>query len=255
MLINRRIVLKTAVASAAAVLNSLPLRAAPETFALRSIPSTGETLPVVGLGSWITFNVGDDQLLLDECAAVIDAFFAGGGKLIDSSPMYGSSQSTIGYGLKKHRHRDDVFSADKVWTSYPDAGPEQISRTRGEWGVKRFDLMQVHNLLEWKSHLETLRAMKARGELRYIGVTTSHGRRHDILERIMNTEEIDFVQVTYNILDREVEKRILPLARERGIGVIINRPYQRGFSSRGLLRKNCPSGCRRRALRAGRSSC
>jgi len=199
-----------------------------ETAEHRPIPSTGESIPVVGLGSWITFNVGRDPVLLDQCAAVIRAFAEEGGGMIDSSPMYGSSQDTIGHGLARLDHPSPVFSADKVWTSSSSGGPEQIAQSRREWGVAAFDLLQVHNLLAWRAHLEALFAMKAAGRLRYVGVTTSHGRRHAPLERIMAEHPLDFVQLTYNVLDRGPEERLLPLARERGIAVIVNRPYRRG---------------------------
>jgi len=171
------------------------------------ISSTGEPLPVVGLGSWITFNVGNDPKLKDECTAVMAAFFEAGGRMIDCSPMYGSSQPTIGYGLKKLVYPQSLFSAEKVWISNPASGPDQIERSRAHWGVPRFDLLQVHNLLSWKPHLQTLLAMKAEGRVRYVGITTSEGRRHDEIERIMASQPIDFVQVTYNVRDREVEAR------------------------------------------------
>lgn len=206
----------------------------------RPIPSTGELLPVVGLGTWITFNVGNDAELREECAAVITAFFAAGGRMIDSSPMYASSQPTVGYGLKKLGYPQALFSAEKVWISNPASGPEQMERSRNFWGVPRFDLMQVHNLLSWKAHLQTLLAMKAQGKIRYVGVTTSEGRRHRDIEQIMGTQPIDFVQVTYNVLDREVEQRILPLARERGIAVIINRPFREGELTKQLARHPLP---------------
>jgi diketogulonate reductase-like aldo/keto reductase len=230
MQIERRTVIKGLVAASAACLSHLaaPPRAAAEGVLTKPIHSTGEKLPLVGLGSWITFNVGEDVKLRDNCAAVMEAFFDSGGRLIDCSPMYGSSQATIGYGLKKLGYPDGVFSAEKVWISSASNGPEQIAQSRAYWGVPRFDLLQVHNLLSWESHLETLRAMKSSGQLRYIGVTTSHGRRHEDIERILSSEDIDFVQVTYNVIDRQVEDRILPLARERGIAVIINRPFRGG---------------------------
>ncbi len=196
--------------------------------AARALPSTGAAVPAVGLGSWITFNVGSDPVLLDECAGVIAAFVDEGGGMIDSSPMYGSSQGTIGYGLSRLGYPASVFSADKVWTGSVAEGPGQIARSRAEWGVPAFDLLQVHNLLEWRGHIETLFAMKADGELGSVGITTSHGRRHDELERIMRDQPIDFVQLTYNPADREAEARLLPLARERGIAVIVNRPFQQG---------------------------
>ncbi len=208
--------------------------------ATRPIPSSGERLPLVGLGSWITFNVGDDRLLQDECAAVIAAFLAGGGRLIDSSPMYGSSQPTIGYGLRKKTSPEGVFSADKVWTADTDGGAAQIERSRAAWGVPQFDLLQVHNLLAWEAHLPLLFQMKADGNLRYVGITTSHGRRHDDIEAIMRTHPLDFLQITYNVLDREVEERILPLAQERRIAVIINRPFRQGKLIRSLESQSLP---------------
>lgn len=229
MIANRRTILHGLLAAASAAALPLPAaRAQSAALLTRPIPATGEQLPLVGLGSWITFNVGTDQKLLDECAAVMAAFFEAGGRMIDCSPMYGSSQPTIGYGLKKLGYPQALFSAEKVWTSSASNGPEQIEQSRAHWGVPRFDLMQVHNLLSWREHLDTLLAMKAEGALRYIGITTSHGRRHDEIERIMESQPIDFVQVTYNPVDRAVEARILPLALERGIAVIVNRPFRQG---------------------------
>jgi diketogulonate reductase-like aldo/keto reductase len=196
----------------------------------RAIPSArdGERLPLVGLGSWITFNVGDDAAARDSCAEVMRAFFHEGGRLVDSSPMYGSSQEVIGYGLGKLGRPPALFSADKVWISSGARGPQQIEESRRHWGVARFDLLEVHNLTSWEEHLPALLAMKAAGKLRYVGVTTSDGRRHDEIEKVMRSQPLDFVQVTYNAADREVEQRILPLARERRIGVICNRPFRRG---------------------------
>jgi diketogulonate reductase-like aldo/keto reductase len=207
----------------------------------RPIPSSGERIPVIGLGTWITFNVGDDAELRDECAAVMRAFFRAGGRVIDSSPMYGSSQPVIGYGLGRLGHPAALFSADKVWTSSGSDGPDQIEESRSHWGVRRFDLLQVHNLLAWEHHLPTLLAMKAEGRVRYVGITTSEGRRHDEVERIMARQPLDFVQVTYNVLDREVEDRILPLARDRGIAVLVNRPFRQGALIREVSGHPLPS--------------
>jgi diketogulonate reductase-like aldo/keto reductase len=206
----------------------------------RPIPSSGEAMPVVGLGSWITFNVGDDPVARDACADVMRAFFENGGRMIDSSPMYGSSQKVIGYGLGKLRQPESLFSAEKVWISTGSRGPSQIEASRRYWGVPRFDLLQVHNLLSWEEHLKTLLAMKAAGQVRYVGITTSEGRRHRDFEQIMRTQPLDFVQVTYNILDREVEDRILPLARDRGIAVIVNRPFREGELTKKLQRHPLP---------------
>ncbi|WP_375592908.1 aldo/keto reductase [Algihabitans albus] len=208
---------------------------------LRRIPSTGQAIPAIGLGSWITFNVGDDPLLRGASAEVIAAFVEEGGGMIDCSPMYGSSQGTIGYGLQRLGYPSSVFSAEKVWTNATGDGPGQIAETLDEWGVRRFDLLQVHNLVAWEGHLETLFAMKAEGKLGYVGVTTSHGRRHDLLERIMQRYPIDFIQLTYNALDRDPEARLLPLAQERGIGVIVNRPFQGGALTRRLRNERLPA--------------
>ena len=193
----------------------------------KRIPATGEPVPAVGIGSWITFNVGDDPALRAECRAVMSAFFETGGGIVDSSPMYGSSQEVIGHALAKLGRPRGLFSADKVWTGADD-GPAQIAETTRRWGVDRFDLLQVHNLIDWERNLDTLAAMKEAGRLRYTGVTTSHGRRHRELEEIMRRRPPDFVQLTYNIVDREVERRLLPIALERGIAVICNRPFRRG---------------------------
>lgn len=206
-----------------------------------TIPSSREVLPRVGLGTWITFNVGNDRRARDECAEVMRNFFRAGGRVIDSSPMYGSSQAVIGYGLRKLGRPRDLFAADKVWTPSASEGPAQIERSRRDWAVPRFDLLQVHNLVAWEAHLQTLFAMKAAGKVRYVGITTSHGRRHGDMERIMANHPIDFVQFTYNLVDREVEQRLLPLANERGIGVIANRPFQQGDLLRRLARKPLPA--------------
>ncbi|HEY9038689.1 MAG TPA: aldo/keto reductase [Roseovarius sp.] len=228
-MVSRRTLLKGAAAALA-----LPGTALAQAASLRSIPSTGAALPAIGLGSWITFNVGRDPVLLDACAKVIAAFAEEGGGMIDSSPMYGSSQDTIGYALQKLGYPETVFSADKVWTNADDGGRAQIAQSRAAWGVGALDLLQVHNLVSWEAHLETLFALKAERRIAHVGLTTSHGRRHDLLERLMREYPVDTVQLTYNLADRAAEERLLPLARERGIAVIANRPFQRGRLTRAL---------------------
>ena len=208
--------------------------------ATRAIPSSGEALPRVGLGSWITFDVGDDTLAREAPVEVMRAFFAAGGRLIDSSPMYGTAQEVIGYGLAKLGRPAALFSADKVWTPFGSAGRAQVAQSLRRWGVPRFDLLQVHNLLAWEDHLPMLFEMKAAGRLRYVGITTSHGRRHDEMLRLMAGQPLDFVQFTYNLADREAEQRLLPLARERGIAVIANRPFGGGALLRRLARAPLP---------------
>jgi len=194
----------------------------------RAIPAGGERLPVIGMGSWMTFDVGDDESLRAKRVAVLQAFFDHGGALVDSSPMYGSSEAVIGECLQPIKNKKRLFAATKVWTPGRWFGVKQMEASQRLWGVPRFDLMQIHNMLDWETHLETLKAWKADGRIRYIGITTSHGRRHEAMERALTREKFDFVQFTYNLIDREVEQRLLPLAAERGIAVIINRPFQRG---------------------------
>ncbi|QCO19546.1 aldo/keto reductase (plasmid) [Azospirillum brasilense] len=237
---TRRAVLHGVLAGAALMM-PLRVQAKAGEVPVRRIPSSGEVIPPVGLGTWITFNVGDDPELRGECAAVMQAFFEMGGRMIDSSPMYGSSQAVVGDGLRKLGHSPALFAADKVWISSGTRGPSQIEESRRLWGVPRFDLLQVHNLLSWDEHLKTLFAMKTAGQLRYVGITTSEGRRHDLFEDIMRRQPLDFVQLTYNIVDRDVEQRILPLAADRGMGVIVNRPFQQGVLLRRLSGHPLPS--------------
>jgi diketogulonate reductase-like aldo/keto reductase len=234
MNITRRAFVKAVASSPIAVVGLRKTLAATHASLMRAIPSSGEAIPVVGLGTWITFNVGDDPVLRDECADVMAAFFETGGRMIDSSPMYGSSQSVTGHGLERLGRPETLLSAEKVWTSSAADGPAQIERSRRLWGVPRFDLVQVHNLVAWEEHLATLFAMKAAGQIRYVGITTSEGRRHDLFEKIMRNHPLDFVQFTYNIVDREAEHRLLPLAVERNMAVIVNRPFRQGELTRRL---------------------
>ena len=226
-----------------AVLASLGAMALPLPFAVpvtagealhrRPIPASGEQIPVIGMGSSRTFNAGASPGLRKSRTEVLQAFFEMGGGMIDSSPMYGSSEAVIGHGLSTLGEQRGLFSATKVWTRSQSDGVEQMAESRQLWGLPRFDLMQIHNLVSWERHLETLLEDKAAARARYIGITTSHGRRHGDMEEIMASQPIDFAQFTYNILDREAEQRLLPLAAEKGIAVIVNRPFQ----LKGLFRK------------------
>ena len=196
---------------------------------LRVNPKSGERIPAIGMGSWLTFAVGEETAARAVRVQVVKAFLAAGGRLIDSSPMYGTAEEVIGYCLRQLQATTQVFAATKVWTSGWQAGIRQMHRSQALWGVERFDLMQIHNMLDWQTHLATLKDWKQAGKIRYIGITTSHGRRHAELARVLETEEaFDFVQFSYNIEDREAEQRLLPLAAERKLAVIINRPFQRG---------------------------
>ncbi len=216
----------------------------------RRVPTSGQTLPVVGLGSWITFNVGDDPVGRARCTAVMRAFFEEGGGLIDSSPMYGSSQAVIGHALAQiSPPPEQLFAADKVWTTSRGGGAAQAEASRRLWNLPRLALLQVHNLVAWEAHLPLLLRMKSEGRLGHVGVTTSHGRRHSELESLMRTQPLDFVQLSYSPVERDVERRLLPLAAERGIAVIANRPFDGGALPAALQRHPLPPeatelGCR-----------
>lgn len=225
------------IALAGASLPSGPLLARSDEPRKKPIPGTDQMLPVIGMGTWRTFNVGNDPKLLDARTEVVRAFFQHGGGLIDSSPMYGSAPDVMGYALRRLGVPDSLFSAEKVWSPAGGNAREQVAELAERWGVQHFDLVQVHNLTDWREHLAALREMKAAGKIRYIGITTSHGRRHREFEQILASEDIDFAQLTYNITHREVEKRLLPLSRERGVAVIANRPYDGGNLIKDLKRR------------------
>lgn len=224
---------------AVTLLPAMPRLAASEEL-LQKPFSADKTLPVIGLGTWQTFNVGTDPRLLAARTEVVSAFFELGGGLIDSSPMYGSSPDTVGHALQQLGIHDTLFSAEKVWSPAGGSAHEQVADLLGRWKLEQFDLVQVHNLTDWREHLAVLREMKQEGLIRYIGITTSHGRRHREFEQILASGDIDSAQLTYNITHREVEKRLLPLAREKGIAVIANRPYDGGRLIKGLKRRNEP---------------
>ena len=224
---------------AATLLPSMPIFAASNELLQKSY-SGDKKLPVIGLGTWRTFNVGTDQKLLDARTEVVRTFFELGGGLIDSSPMYGSAPDVMGYALQKLGIPDSLFSAEKVWSPAGGSAREQVADLQARWKVDQFDLVQVHNLTDWREQLAALKEMKAEGKIRHIGITTSHGRRHQEFEQIMTSEDMDFVQLTYNITNREVEKRLLPLAEERGMAVIANRPFDGGRLIKSIKRRDEP---------------
>ena len=227
--VSRRRVLKTAAGLAAAALAPpSAVSAAEKTPLARKIPSSGEALPVIGLGTARAFDVGVGGPTRSQLAPVLQSFFDNGGKLIDSSPMYGRAERVVGELMKDMIGVDGYFAAGKVWIDGKDGGIVQMTRSMALMGVEVMDLMQIHNLRDWRTHLATLRDWKDQGLIRYIGVTTSHGRGHDELEQVMTEQDLDFVQFSYNIGDRAAEERLLPLARDRGQATLVNRPYRRG---------------------------
>ncbi|MDH5265097.1 MAG: aldo/keto reductase, partial [Betaproteobacteria bacterium] len=216
--------------------------AAPAAVLDRPIPATGERIPAIGMGTWLTFDVAPGAER-DARLAVLREFFAGGGALLDSSPMYGYAEAVLGELVPRARPAK-VFNATKVWTPTRFLGVKQMEESFVHWGVNRFDLMQVHNMLDWETHLVTLKDWKAAGRIRYIGITTSHGRRHDALESAMRRERFDFVQFSYSFADRDAEKRLLAVAAERGAAVIVNRPFDGGDLFRAVKGKPLPGWAR-----------
>lgn len=194
---------------------------------MRTIPGTTERIPVIGMGSWGTFDIGNNDKLRRDRTTVLQHFFDQGGALVDSSPMYGSSETNIGRCLQTTGSKK-LFSATKVWVLGQERGVAQMQESAKLWGVPRFDLMQIHNFVDWQTHLQTLRRWKDEGQVRYIGITTSHGRRAADMEKVIaSVDALDFVQITYNLADRDAERRLLPQALDQGKAVIINRPFQR----------------------------
>ncbi|MEI6001913.1 aldo/keto reductase [Paraburkholderia bengalensis] len=194
----------------------------------RAIPSTGEPLPVVGCGTWRTFDVGDDPNGQARLAEVLDTLFAAGGSVIDSSPMYGSSEAVAGTLLTRLDAHGKAFVATKVWTQGREAGIAQMEESMRRLQQPRVDLMQVHNLVDWRTQLVTLRDWKARGRIRYIGITHYTSSAFDDVASVMRSEKPDFVQINYAADDRDAGQRILPLAHDLGIGVVVNQPFGGG---------------------------
>src|SRR3990172_9354234 len=190
----------------------------------RPIPSSGETIPVIGLGTWQTFDVGAGAAERAQLGTVLQRFVELGGRLIDSSQMYGAAESVVGELAADLAITDKLFLATKVWTSGRAAGVAQMEESLRRLRTRRLDLLQVHNLLDWRTHLGTLRDWQQAGRLRYVGVTHYTSSGYDELERVLRSERLDFVQVNYSLDEREAERRILPLARDRGVAVIVNRP-------------------------------
>ena len=215
--------------AAAAALGPRALAGATRAIHLKKIPGTGEAIPAVGMGTWLTFNVAPYTEARTQRVEVLRAFFETGGRVVDSSPMYGLAEGAVGHCREKLGGAPQLFAATKVWVPTRIAGIAQMNLSFKLWGLQRFDLMQVHNLLDWEAHLPTLKEWKADKRLRYLGITTSHGRRHDeMLDVIERQPAFDFVQFSYSIGDREAEERLLPAAAARGKAVLINRPFRTG---------------------------
>lgn len=206
-----------------------------------AIPSTGEQIPVIGMGTWLSFNIPTSGPVFEQRLQVLERFFELGGGMIDSSPMYGNAEAAIGAGLPKVQAATrGLFSATKVWSAQDDSGRQQFENSFRLWDREQIDLQQVHNLVNWRAHLKLLREAKEAGRIRYIGVTTSHGRRHSELGKILKEEPLDFVQLTYNAARTEAEP-LIELAADKGIAVIANRPLGGGQLIERLQRDALPS--------------
>ena len=207
----------------------------------RLIPSTGEALPVIGCGTYLGFDQAPGSPGYTELPAVVDALFAAGGSVIDSSPMYGRAEATAGEILAANGRRAKAFVATKVWTQGRADGVRQMRESMRLLRTPRIDLMQIHNLVDWKVHLATLRAWREQGLVRYIGITHYTASAFPQVEAVLRSEQLDFLQINYSIDDRRAEERVLPLAAERGVAVLVNRPFGGGGLLRGLLDKPLPS--------------
>jgi diketogulonate reductase-like aldo/keto reductase len=195
---------------------------------MRAIPSSGDKLPAIGLGTWRTFDVdlaSDNRRQLEEILSLLAKL---GGCVIDTSPMYGRAEQVIGDLTAALGIREKLFLATKVWTQGKQAGIESMKRSMARLRAERIDLMQVHNLADVSTHLATLREWKAQGRIRYIGITHYESGAFPDVEKILRREKLDFLQINYSLMEREAEKRILPLAQERGVAVIVNRPFGGG---------------------------
>jgi diketogulonate reductase-like aldo/keto reductase len=208
---------------------------------LRAIPSTGETLPVIGLGTWQTFDVGTAEAERQPLARVLETFVELGGTLVDSSPMYGRAEGIVGALASGMHLHERLFVATKVWTSGQAAGVRQMEESLRRLAVPRVDLMQVHNLLDVEAHLATLAEWKKAGAVRYVGVTHYTASAHDALVRVMRQHPVDFVQVNYSAMERQAERTVLAIAQERGIAVLANRPFAEGAIFKRLRGRALPA--------------
>jgi len=206
----------------------------------RKIPSTGEDLPAIGLGTWQVFDVGANTAARAQLREVLAAFTKAGGKLIDSSPMYGSAESVAGDLAAELGLREQLFVATKVWTRGREHGIREMETSFRRLKVQRMDLMQVHNLLDADVHMKTLLDWKASGRIRYVGITHYTASAHGDVERQLKKQKVDFLQINYSLAERESERRLLPWCRDNGVAVIANRPFAEGSMFRRVQGKPLP---------------
>jgi diketogulonate reductase-like aldo/keto reductase len=210
----------------------------------RPIPSSGEAIPVIGLGTWQSFDIGSEPAVRAPRAAVLRSLFEGGGRMVDSSPMYGRAEGVVGDLRADAGLRAKAFLATKVWTQGREAGIAQMRRSAELLRTDVIDLMQIHNLVDWKTHLATLRRMKGEGTIRYLGITHYTAGALAELAAILEREPVDFVQCPYSIATRAAEERLLPVAGARGVAVIVNRPVEKGALFRRVRGRDLPAFAR-----------
>jgi diketogulonate reductase-like aldo/keto reductase len=228
-LIDRRTAVKLIAAATAVTLTQPGITAAgARTMTTRKVPSSGEEIPVIGMGSSDTFDVGDDAASRDGLRGVLQSLVDGGGRVIDTSPMYGRAETVLGDLIGDLGLGPKLWYATKVWTRGREAGTRQIDESFARLRTKKLDLLQIHNLLDWREHVPTLRALQAEGRVRYSGITHYRADAHADLERVLGEEKFDWLQVNYSLVEREVEDRLLPFCRDRGIAVMVNRPFADG---------------------------
>ncbi len=209
----------------------------------RKVPKTGELLPVVGLGTWQTFDVGEDPAIREQLTQVLMEMKRLGGAMIDSSPMYGRSERVVGELTEKANIQESFFYATKVWTTGKLEGIRQMNESFFKMGRVTMDLMQIHNLLDWETHVNTLRSWKKEGKVRYWGFTHYTDRSHRTLETLVRQQNPDFVQFNYSMSERNAEKRLLDACRDMGVAVIINRPFGGGSLFSKVKGKALPEWC------------
>lgn len=219
-------------------------RAMDEKILKRAIPSTGQQLPVVGLGTWQTFDVGDSKGEREPLTEVLKILVSKGGSVVDSSPMYGRSEEVVGDLSKELKLNDQLFIATKVWTTGRENGIRQMNESFRLLRRESIDLMQVHNLTDWQTHIKTMRKWKEEGKLSYIGLTHYTESAHERLASILENEPIDFIQINYNMLERNAERKLLPLAQEKNVAVLINQPFESGSLFRRVKGKALPEWVR-----------
>ena len=212
-----------------------------ESMLKRVIPSSGEEMPVIGLGTSRVFDIERSKNELNVREKILDIFYENGGRLIDTSPMYGMSEEIIGITAKKYIEKNRFFLATKVWTEGRENGMRQIEESFQKMRTDKISLIQVHNLLDWKTQIKTLRSLKDEGRIDYIGITHYKSNAFDEMIKIMKAEKVDFAQFNYSMGEREAEQKILPFCKDNGIATLINRPFMRGRLFREVQEKKLPS--------------